>query len=99
MTDPSERLNRLAAEFTDEHGFSAVEQGLVLSEETGELNEEILKSVDGKLFKDNSDPNIREEAGQVIYTVVTIGHLFGFDAIEAALEAAEVNADRTDTDN
>lgn len=85
-------------EFNQRHGFTAQEQGLVLAEETGELCEELLKSDDGKLFKDNSDPHIREEVGDVIYTAATIARLFGIDPFAAALDTARENDQRTDGD-
>jgi len=88
------RFNALVSEFNRIHGFSSLEQGLVLSEETGELNEAILKSRDGKLFKDNSDPGIREEIGDVIYTAATIAQLYDIDPLEAAMDTACENHER-----
>lgn len=87
-------LNNYVREFQDLHDYDLKDQGLVLSEETGELCEEILKTHDGKLFKDNSDPNLREELGHVIYTAWTIGILAGIDPIDAGLEAARRNQER-----
>lgn len=93
-------INELVAEFSEQHGFTVQDQGLVLAEETGELCEEILKLKDGKLFKDN-EGDIRGEIGDVIYTVWTIAYLCGINPITAANDTARRNQRRslhTDSD-
>lgn len=83
-------------DFCDEHGFTPQEQGLVLAEETGELCEEILKLNDGKATKDNYNPDVRGEIGDVLYTAWTIAYLTGHDPIQALSETAQKNARRTE---
>lgn len=91
------RVDALVAGFTEHHGFTTQEQGLVLAEETGEACEEILKIDDGKATKDNSQPDVRGEIGDVIYTAWTIAYLTGNDPVEALLETALKNAQRTES--
>lgn len=86
----------LIKKFNDKHDVPAVHQGLVLSEETGELCEEVLKTEGGKLFKDNSNPDVKKEVGDVIYTASTIGDIIGIDPLEAAMEVARDNNIRED---
>lgn len=88
------QVDELVVEFTEHYGYTVQEQGLVLAEETGEACEEILKLNDGKVTKDNSDPDIRGEIGDVLYTVWTIAYLTGNDPVEALLETASKNARR-----
>lgn len=91
------RAEGMVEDFTDHHGFAVQEQGLVLAEETGELCEEILKLNDGKATKDNSNPDVQGEIGDVLYTVWTIAYLTGNDPVEALCETAEKNARRTES--
>lgn len=90
----AERASDLVCAFSEKHNYSAQDQTLVLYEESGELAEEVLKDKGGKLFKDNSNPGLREEIGDVQFTLWSVAYIFGIDPIEAGRETAEENVER-----
>lgn len=87
-------IDHIVADFSEKHGYTVQDQGLVLAEETGELCEEILKLKDGKVTKDNSDPQVRKELGDLLFTAWSVAYLTGHDPVEALLERSVRNRER-----
>lgn len=90
-----ERIDGAVTRFTRRHELGLMEQGLVLGEESGELQRAILAHRGDKLFKPTATTGeIAGEVGDVIFTAMTVAEVAGVDPIDATLATVEKNANR-----